>query len=141
LSPLALARMASSTETEFFLEAAQSLSKILTENNIDHSFIGGFALRCLGSPRPTQDVDVEIDLTLGDPRDSRAHVIQILAERDPRFSLHHLKVFFTPTCHPEVRFPIEMLPKGQLGLPTNLEVIRLVDGGFIPPYPKKKAMS
>jgi hypothetical protein len=114
----------------------QGLKRISTVSRGEGGFathcISGFAIQCLGSVRDTNDVDIEIDLTVGDLRDPRAHVIQILTERDGRFSLDHLKVFFTPTDHPEHRVTIEMLPKAQLGLPATLEVIRLVNGGFMP---------
>ncbi|KAF5242911.1 hypothetical protein FAUST_3078 [Fusarium austroamericanum] len=41
-------------------EAAKAFSRILTENNIEHAFIGGFALQMLGNVRETFDIDVEV---------------------------------------------------------------------------------
>ena len=47
---------------EVMQQAAEAFSRILTEHNLNHAFIGGFALRQLGSERETHDIDVEVDM-------------------------------------------------------------------------------
>ncbi|PTD02014.1 hypothetical protein FCULG_00010647 [Fusarium culmorum] len=51
-------------------EAAEAFSRILTEHNIEHAFIGRFALQMLGNVRETFDIDVEVDVDIEDFRGS-----------------------------------------------------------------------
>lgn len=113
------------TPQEAQMQAAQALSDILSEHEVAHAFIGGFAVNVLGHNRATRDVDVEIDVA--DAAELRGRISQLLIERDARFSQVNIKLFFTPTNHPELRVPIETLPIGELGLPRRLAVIQLGD--------------
>ena len=106
-------------------QAAQALSDIFIEHGIAHAFIGGFAVNVLGHNRSTEDVDIEVDIA--NPTELRDQITRLLIEPDSRFSLVNLKLFFTPTDHPELRVPIETLPIGELGLPRRLAVIQSGD--------------
>lgn len=113
------------TPHEAQMQAAQALSDLLTEQEVAHAFIGGFAVNVLGHNRATTDVDVEIDVA--EAAELRGRISPLLVERDARFSQDNLKLFFTPSNHPELRVPIETLPVGELGLPRRLAVIQLGD--------------
>ncbi|KAI5861125.1 hypothetical protein GGS23DRAFT_577127 [Durotheca rogersii] len=108
--------------------AATAMSSILSEHQIAHAFIGGFAVATLGHSRATIDIDVEIDVA--NISELRGRVRQLLTESDARFSVQHAKLFFTPapTDHPDSRVTIETLPIGELGLPRRLAVIWPNDG-------------
>ncbi|CZR45283.1 uncharacterized protein FPRO_15542 [Fusarium proliferatum ET1] len=58
--------------------AAQAFSRILTDNNVEHAFIGGFALNLLGSNRETLDIDVEVAMDDANPEEFRGHLTQLL---------------------------------------------------------------
>jgi len=103
-------------------EAAKALSNVLFQHGIGHAFIGGFAVRLLGSTRPTEDIDVEIDASAAE---LRGRITQLLVESDPRFSVEHLKLVFTSANPPGSRVLVERLPIGELGLPRVLKVIWL----------------
>jgi hypothetical protein len=105
--------------------AGSTLSRILTQNGIEHAFIGGFALNVLGSHRETQDIDVEI--AVDDIHELRGRVTRILREADSRFVVKspHNKLFFVMD---DVEVPIETLPRGSLNLPRRLVVFRPGDG-------------
>jgi len=45
------------------LEAAHALSRILTQQEILHAFIGGFGIRLLDARRPTEDIDAMVDVS------------------------------------------------------------------------------
>ncbi|KAG5754855.1 hypothetical protein H9Q69_004545 [Fusarium xylarioides] len=100
-------------------EAARAFSRILTEQNIEHAFIGGFALNVLGSNRETLDIDVEVAM------DDRGRLVQILHDADQRFVVSNLKLFFVPTNGQwDLRVPIETLARGMLGLPRRFSILR-----------------
>jgi hypothetical protein len=103
-------------------QAAQSLSRILTEAGVDHAFIGGFAAKVLGSTRPTADIDVEINVT--ESREIIDRIRPLLLQEDHRFSIEHLKLYFTRDDDQRCRIPVETLRIGTLGLPCRLSVIR-----------------
>jgi len=99
------------------LEAAHILSRILTQQEILHAFIGGFAIRLLGGIRPTDDIDAIIDV--GDPLEIPNRIRPLLQEQDSRFSVEGLKLYFTSgTQH--VQVTIEILAVGTLGLPPHI---------------------
>ncbi|KAF5690419.1 hypothetical protein FCIRC_872 [Fusarium circinatum] len=111
-------------------EAARLFSRILTEHNIEHAFIGGFALKMLESRRETHDIDVEISATaLGAP-ELRGRLIQLLRDADKRFVVSNLKLFFVPNDQWNMRVPIETLASGELGLPRRLSILRPGDGSI-----------
>ena len=99
------------------MQAAQTLSDILSEHRIAHAFIGGFAVNVLGHNRVTTDVDVEIDVS--DAAELRGRILQLLIKPDTRISQENLKLFFTPTDHPELRVPIETLPAYRRAWPSS----------------------
>jgi hypothetical protein len=66
-------------------QAAQSLSRILTQDGVDHAFIGGFASKVLGSTRPTADIDVEINVT--EPREIIDRIRPLLVRKTIAFLL------------------------------------------------------
>jgi hypothetical protein len=103
-------------------QAAQSLSRILTEAGVDHAFIEGFAAKVLGSTRPTADIDVEINVT--ESREIIDRIRPLLLQEDHRFSIEHLKLYFTRDDDQRCRIPVETLIIGTLGLPCRLSVIR-----------------
>ncbi|UZP46397.1 hypothetical protein NXS19_014209 [Fusarium pseudograminearum] len=105
-------------------EAAKAFSRILTEHNIEHAFIGGFALQMLGNVRETFDIDVEVDM---DIEDFRGRIVQILSDADPRFVFSNLKIFFRPGGQGST-IPIETLARGMLGLPRRFSILRPGDG-------------
>ncbi|KAF5586359.1 hypothetical protein FPCIR_7969 [Fusarium pseudocircinatum] len=104
-------------------EAAQAFSRILTEHNIEHAFIGGFALNVLGSNRETLDIDVEVALGDAKPNELRPRLVQLLREADQRFMISDLKLFFVPNGQ-DLRVPIETLARGTLGLPRRFTILR-----------------
>ncbi|GKT65297.1 hypothetical protein ColTof4_09351 [Colletotrichum tofieldiae] len=116
--------MAPSAET--MKQAAALLSKILQENQIEHAFIGGFAVRMLGHERETLDIDVEIGVT--NAQEMRSLVTRVLCDADSRFVVSHLKLFFVPDGNQEMRVPVETLARGTLNLPRQLTVVRPGDG-------------
>jgi hypothetical protein len=102
-------------------EAAQTLSLLLTRHNIEHAFIGGFALNMLGSDRETNDIDVEV--AVHNIHELRGCVLQILRNADSRFVVENYKLYFGAS-----RIPIETLARGTLNLPRKLSIIRPSDG-------------
>jgi hypothetical protein len=100
------------------LEAAHTLSRILTQQGISHAFIGGFGIRLLGSTRPTEDIDVMIDVC--DPCEITSRIRPLLQEQDSRFSVEGLKLYFTSGAHQHVRVTVETLAVGTLGLPLHI---------------------
>jgi len=76
----------------YLLEAAQILSTHLRQLGIDHAYIGGFAWSVLGSPRPTEDIDVMIKVE---------NAAEMLALRDqlsglnPRFATTTFKLYLS----------------------------------------------
>jgi hypothetical protein len=117
------------TPQEAQKQAATAMSDILSEHEIAHAFIGGFAVNLLGHFRETADVDVEVDVAAATELQGR--ISPLLMERDGRFSLEHSKLFFTPSNHPELRVPVETLPIGELGLPPRLEIFRPGDSEYL----------
>ncbi|KAG9495043.1 hypothetical protein J7337_013274 [Fusarium musae] len=111
-------------------EAAQAFSRILTDHNIDHAFIGGFALNLLGSNRATLDVDVEIAMDNANPNELRLYLVQLLREADQRFMISDVKLFFFPNEQWDLRVPIETLARGTLGLPRRFSIIRPGNGSI-----------
>ncbi|KAF5642517.1 uncharacterized protein FTJAE_3674 [Fusarium tjaetaba] len=112
-------------------EAAQAFSRILTDTNIEHAFIGGFALNLLGSNRETLDIDVEVAMDDANPNELRPHLVQLLREADQRFIISDLKLFFVPKNDQwELRVPIETLVRGMLGLPRRFSILRPGDGSI-----------
>ncbi|KAF5558906.1 hypothetical protein FPHYL_7247 [Fusarium phyllophilum] len=111
-------------------EAARAFSRILTEHNIEHAFIGGFAVKMLDSHRETHDIDVEISVAaLGDP-ELRGGLVQLLHDADKRFVVSNLKLFFVPDGQWDMRVPIETLASGALGLPRRFLILRPGDGSI-----------
>ncbi|KAK0627197.1 hypothetical protein B0T14DRAFT_535127 [Immersiella caudata] len=106
---------------ELHLQAANALSAILSEQGIDHGFIGGFAVNLLGCQRNTADIDVEIDFA--NIIDLRTRIADPVLGGDPRFRIEHNKFVFTPADQ-EMQIPIETLVIDDLGLPRQLSVIR-----------------
>ena len=100
------------------MEAAHTLSGILTQQGILHAFIGGFGVGLLGSTRPTEDIDAMIDVC--DPREIVNRIRPLLQEQDSRFSVEGLKLYFTSRAHQQVRVAIETLAVGTLGLPPHI---------------------
>jgi hypothetical protein len=100
----------------------QALSRILTQNGVDHAFIGGFAVKVLGSTRPTTDIDVEINVT--EIREIIDRIRPLLVQEDHRFSVEGLKLYFTTDDDQRCRVPVETLGIGTLGLPCRLSTIR-----------------
>lgn len=111
-------------------QGAESMSAILTKHGVGHAVIGGFATNLLGHSRKTVDVDVEIDVE--STADLRGRISDMLTENDARFSVEIFKLFFTPPSCPHLRFVVETLPIGALGLPTQLQVIRPGNGECLP---------
>ncbi|KAL7786374.1 hypothetical protein V8C37DRAFT_392127 [Trichoderma ceciliae] len=107
--------------------AASAMSTILTAHHVEHAFISGFAVQTLGSSRPTEDIDIEIDINDSESA-SREQIVQHLIAADSRFSVQGTKLSFTPVEAPQHSVPIETLPVGLLGLPPTLDIIRLGDG-------------
>jgi hypothetical protein len=100
------------------MQAAEALTSILTAEGVRHAYIGGFALRVLGSSRSTDDVDVEVDVA---DSTARLSLLQRIIGRDARFSSNPLaKLFFTPSDPPGPPVRVEVLPVGTLGLPPLL---------------------
>ncbi|KAF5700367.1 hypothetical protein FGLOB1_10831 [Fusarium globosum] len=110
--------------------AAQAFSRILTENNVEHAFIGGFALNLLGSNRETLDIDVEVAMDDANPEEFRGHLTQLLRNADQRFVVSNLKLYFVPNGQWDLRVPIETLARGMLGLPRRLSTLRSGDGSI-----------
>ncbi|PNP84047.1 hypothetical protein FNYG_02735 [Fusarium nygamai] len=110
-------------------EAAQAFSRILTDNNIEHAFIGGFALNLLGSNRETLDIDVEVAMDDAKPNELRPRLVQLLGDTDQRFMISDLKLFFVPNGQ-DLRVPIETLARGMLGLPRRFSILRPGDGAI-----------
>jgi len=100
------------------LEAAHALSKLLTQQGILHAFIGGFGVRLLGATRPTEDIDVMIDV--GDTREIFDRIRPLLQKQDARFSVEGLKLYFTSEANQQVRVNVETLAAGTLGLPPHI---------------------
>ncbi|KAG9228109.1 hypothetical protein BJ875DRAFT_538377 [Amylocarpus encephaloides] len=109
---------------------ALSISRILTEAGVEHAFIGGFATKVLGSNRPTADIDVEINVTASNEIIDR--IRPLLLQEDYRFSIEHLKLYFTRDDDQRCRISVETLGIGTLGLPCRLSVIHLGATGNIP---------
>ncbi|KAM0319420.1 hypothetical protein ACHAPQ_010366 [Fusarium lateritium] len=107
-------------------EAAEIFSRILTRNNIQHAFIGGFALQMLDHDRETADIDVEVAVNHSD--ELRGHIVQILRNADSRFVVENHRLYFVPHALGEPRIPIETLARGSLNLPRNLSIMRPGDG-------------
>jgi len=103
------------------LEAANTLSGILTRQGILHAFIGGFGIRLLGSIRPTDDIDAMIDV--GDSREIVNRIRPLLQEQDSRFSVEGLVLYFTSEAHQHVRIKVETVPVGTLNLPPRITVL------------------
>ncbi|RKL41623.1 hypothetical protein BFJ72_g5515 [Fusarium proliferatum] len=110
--------------------AAQAFSRILTDNNVEHAFIGGFALNLLDSNRETLDIDVEVAMDDADPEEFRGHLTQLLRNADQRFVVSNLKLYFVPNGQWDLRVPIETLARGMLGLPRRLSTLRPGDGSI-----------
>ncbi|KAG4262885.1 hypothetical protein FPRO03_10248 [Fusarium proliferatum] len=111
--------------------AAQAFSSILAEHNIEHAFIGGFALDLLGSYRETRDIDVEVAMDDAQPNGIRSRLAEILrgSERQ-RFVVLNLKLFLIPDGgHWDLRVPVETLARGMLGLPRRLSTLRPGEAG------------
>src|SRR5580700_6999170 len=100
------------------MQAARVLSRILTQQGINHAFIGGFAVNVLGSARPTEDVDVMINVT--DPSEIVTKIRPLLQEADSRFSVQALKLYFTANGDQKIRVTVETLSTGTLGLPCRI---------------------
>lgn len=110
--------------------AAQAFSRILTDNNVEHAFIGGFALNLLGNNRETLDIDVEVAMDDANPEEFRGHLTQLLRNADQRFVVSNLKLYFVPNGQWDLRVPIETLARGMLGLPRRLSTLRPGDGKY-----------
>lgn len=104
--------------------AAQALSHILTQNDIQFAFIGGFAVHLLGGGRSTLDIDVYVDIDIRTIRDCFKDIV---CTADVRFVVDGLKVFFIPGEGKE-RTPIEALALGSLGLPRKIFAFYTDDG-------------
>jgi hypothetical protein len=100
------------------LEAANTLSRILTQQRILHAFIGGFGIRLLGSVRPTDDIDAMIDV--GDSREIVNRIRPLLQEQDSRFSIEGFSLYFTSEVHQDVRVKVETVPVGTPNLPPRI---------------------
>ncbi|EFQ36248.1 hypothetical protein CGRA01v4_14970 [Colletotrichum graminicola] len=111
--------MAPSVDT--MKQAAACVSRILGENQIEHAFIGGFALRMLGHERSTIDIDVEIGID--NAQEMRSLVTRVLRDADSRFVVSHMKLFFVLVGNGQLRVPVETLARGALNLPRQLPVI------------------
>ncbi|KAF5635917.1 hypothetical protein F52700_5230 [Fusarium sp. NRRL 52700] len=107
-------------------QAAQAFSGIVTQNNIEHDFIGGFALNVLGSDRETLYIDVEVAMDDVKPNELQPRLLQLL-RADQRFIISNLKLFFVPHQW-DLRVSIETLARGSLGLPRRFSVFRPGDG-------------
>ncbi|CVL12926.1 uncharacterized protein FPRN_14753 [Fusarium proliferatum] len=108
--------------------AAQAFSRILTDSNVEHALIGGFALNLLGSNRETLDIDVEVAMDDANPEEFRGHLTQLLRNADQRFVVSKLKLYFVPNGQWDLRVPIETLARGTLGPPRRLSTLRPGDG-------------
>ncbi|KAF4124183.1 hypothetical protein GMORB2_5899 [Geosmithia morbida] len=107
--------------------AARILTKLLTDNGINHAFLGGFALRTLEHNRKTDNIDIEVDVLAGEQ--PRHNLIQLILVSDSRFSVDSLgRLFFTPSGAPELHVLVETLPVGSLNLPKNLATISPGEG-------------
>jgi hypothetical protein len=107
------------------LEAAHTLSRIFTQQETPHAFIGGFGVEHLGSVRPTDDIDTMIDV--GDPGEIINRIRPLLQEQNYRFSVEGLKLYFTSGGNQNIRVTVETLAPGSLGLPPriiNLKITR-----------------
>ncbi|KAL2760905.1 hypothetical protein ACRALDRAFT_1066677 [Sodiomyces alcalophilus JCM 7366] len=112
-------------------EAARTLSRILSDNGIEHAIIGGFSLSLLGHERETLDIDVLVGV---DVKELKNGPVKILCEADSRFVVSNLKLFFVPSGpnNWDTRVPIEMLSRGILGLPRRFTIMRPGDGSTRP---------
>src|SRR5258708_40237605 len=100
--------------------AAGTFSSILTENGINHAFIGGFALQTYGHSRSTKDIDVVIDVK---DVEARVRVVQLVIDQDQRFSINKFrKLVFTPVDPPTPPVEVPVFPVRSLGLPHHLPV-------------------
>lgn len=113
---------------EHMQEGAESFSRILTKHNIDHAFIGGFALMLLDSQRKSIDIDIEVDVD--DSSELRSSIIKLLQDNDPRFVVSHLKLFFVPEENWDLCVPFETLARGVLNLPRQFHTERVGIGKF-----------
>jgi hypothetical protein len=103
------------------LEAAHALSRILTQQEISHAFIGGFGVRLLGALRPTDDIDAIIDVS--DPLEITNRIRPLLQEQDSRFSVKGLKLYFTSEAYQDVQVAVEILAVRTLGLPPRITTL------------------
>jgi len=108
------------------LEAAHALSRILSQQGILHAFIGGFGVRLLGAPRPTEDIDAIVDIS--DPLEIVSRIRPLLQEQDSRFSIEGLKLYFTSEAAQQVRVTVEILAVGTLGLPPHITAFLVMNG-------------
>ncbi|WZH44201.1 hypothetical protein QYS62_005219 [Fusarium acuminatum] len=97
-------------------DAAYTLSIIINQHNIGHTYIGGFALNLLGSDRETSDIDVLIDVDCPSLIDT--YVTPILCGADSRFAVDNYKLYFGSS-----RIPLELLTCSILNLPRRLSII------------------
>jgi hypothetical protein len=79
--------------------------RIPTQQGITRAFIGGFAAHFLGSARPTEDIDVTIDIT--DPYEISTRIRPLLQEADSRFAVQGLKLYFATDDDQKLRVTIE----------------------------------
>ncbi|KAJ4415564.1 hypothetical protein N0V85_002668 [Neurospora sp. IMI 360204] len=124
------------------LQAATTLSGILSRHNIPHAFIGGFAFNLLGTSRSTLDIDLIIEDSAFSPGPSKPpkalepihQIRQLLVESDERFCLVGSglipKLIFTAQTEEErpVRVPVETLRAGSLGLPRHVNQVMTLRG-------------
>jgi len=120
-----------SSTTKDHVRAASVLSQHLSARGYAHAFIGGFAWTCLGSRRPTLDIDVLIQTNDGI---NLKELQNEISEADAHFASAGIKYYFIK--EPQTGVPsnqllftnennvvIETLPTGALGLPTAAEPV------------------
>ncbi|KAL4254133.1 hypothetical protein AB1N83_012912 [Pleurotus pulmonarius] len=108
-------------------EAACILSSALRDLGYHHAYIGGYAMRLLGSSRTTEDIDV---LIKSEKMGEMNHIRAKLIEADPRFANMGVFKLYCQLPDPDAPVPqaearthvlIETLATGNLGLPTAPE--------------------
>ncbi|KDQ11380.1 hypothetical protein BOTBODRAFT_35458 [Botryobasidium botryosum FD-172 SS1] len=118
-------RISITTSREDQLRAAPFLSQTLRELGAPHAYIGGFAWALLGSTRPTEDIDVLIQIRDKDVQQLR----KLLAEHSKHFAELGLKLFYVKELQGDLtgdqlvraskgNTMIETLQAGTLGLPS-----------------------
>ncbi|KAF7424002.1 hypothetical protein PC9H_009302 [Pleurotus ostreatus] len=111
-------------------EAACILSDALRDLGYPHAYIGGYAMRLLGSTRFTEIIGHDIDVLIKPGKEEMKHIRQKLIEVDPHFANIGVFKLYCQILDPDAPAPqsearahvlIETLATGNLGLPTAPE--------------------